>query len=172
MASIFAFQCSKCNAIHEGSPSFAFSAPAPYTRLSEEDKEAMAELTDDLCVIAHPAGTQYFVRSILEVPIHGMQEPFLWGIWVSASEQSFHRYLDSYDHPPKDPIFFGWLANHIGLYPTQRSRPADVYIQSDGTRPRVVLHCADDEMDALVTDQHQGISVSRAQQLAEAAMHG
>ena len=112
------------------------------------------------------------MRAILEVPIHGVEEPFLWGIWVSASEASFHRYLDSYDNPPENPIFFGWLSNLIAVYPTQKSRPADVYIQSDGTRPRVVLHRSADESDALVIDQHEGISIARAQQLAEQSMHG
>jgi hypothetical protein len=63
------------------------------------------------------------VRAILEVPIHGVDEPFLWGIWVSASEASFHRYLDSFDKPPEDPIFFGWLSNLIAVYPTQKVTP-------------------------------------------------
>lgn len=172
MAAIFAYQCSKCDQIHEGSPSFAFDAPAPYRRLSEQEREEWAELSDELCVIAHPEGTQYYVRAILEVPIHGLDEPFLWGIWVSASEASFHRYLDSFDKPPEDPIFFGWLSNLIAVYPTQESRPADVHIQADGTRPRVVLHRCDEGSDALVVDQHEGISIARAQQLAEQSLHG
>ena len=171
MAALFAYKCRKCDEMHEGSPSFAFDAPAPYRRLSEQEREEWAELTDDLCVIAHPEGTQYYVRAILEVPIHGVQEPFLWGIWVSASEASFHRYLDSYDKPPEDTIFFGWLSNLIGVYPTQKSRPADVHIQTDGTRPRVVLHQSADADDALVRDQQEGISRERAQQLAEQCLH-
>ncbi|RGE39725.1 DUF2199 domain-containing protein [Comamonas testosteroni] len=172
MAAIFAFKCRKCDELHVGSPSFAFDAPATYKMLSDQEREDWAELTEDLCVIARPEGTQYYVRAILEVPIHGVQEPFLWGIWVSASEHSFHRYLDSYDKPPEDPGFFGWVSNIIAAYPTQKSRPADVYMQSDGTRPRVVLHRAEDEDDALVIDQHEGISIERAQQLAELALHG
>ena len=171
-SSVFAFKCSKCDELHEGSPSFGFAEPAPYAQLSAQQCEEWAELTDDLCVIARPEGTQYYVRAILEVPIHGVEEPFLWGVWVSASEQSFHRYLDSYDKPPEDPIFFGWLCNRIGVYPTQNSRPADVHIQADGTRPIVVLHCVEGQDDALQRDQREGISLERAQQLAEQAMHG
>ena len=30
MAAIFAFKCRKCDELHEGSPSFAFDAPATY----------------------------------------------------------------------------------------------------------------------------------------------
>ncbi|WP_370678777.1 DUF2199 domain-containing protein [Comamonas sp. GB3 AK4-5] len=174
MAAIFAFTCSCCEQVHEGSPSFGFAAPTPYTRLTEDEQSRIAELSEDLCVIRHPEGTQYFVRAILEVPIHGVEEPFLWGVWVSASASSFQRYVDSYEHPPEDKGFFGWLSNHIGLYPTDQSRPADVWIQTDGTRPQVVLHRSRDgtDSDALVIDQHQGISIARAQELAEQAMHG
>lgn len=174
MAAIFAFTCSCCDQVHEGSPSFGFAEPAPYTRLTQEEQSRMAELSDDLCIIHHPEGTQYFVRAILEVPIHGVEEPFLWGVWVSASASSFQRYLDSYEQPQQDKVFFGWLSNHIGLYPTTQSRPADVWIQDDGTRPHVRLHRSDDgvDTDALVIDQHEGISIARAQELAERALHG
>ncbi len=174
MAAIFAFTCTCCGEVHEGSPSFGFAAPAPYSRLTQAEQASIAELSDDLCVIQHPEGTQYFVRAILEVPIHGVEEPFLWGIWVSASASSFQRYLDSYDTPPEDPGFFGWVSNVVGVYPTDRSRPAEVWMQTDGTRPRVVLQRSDGgvDTDAWVVDQHTGISVARAQQLAEQALHG
>jgi hypothetical protein len=36
----------------------------------------------------------------------------------------------------------------------------------------VVLHRSDEESDALVVDQHEGISIARAQQLAEQSLHG
>lgn len=172
MAALFAFRCTSCDEIHEGSPSFGFDAPSPYNRLSEEERQSIAHLSDDCCVIAYPEGTQYFVRALLEVPILGVQEPFLWGVWVSASEKSFQRYLDTFDAPQPGDGFFGWLANRIGVYPSEQSRGADVWIQTDGTRPRVMLHQSKDDSDALPRDQRDGISVKRAQQLAEQAMHG
>lgn len=172
MASIFAFKCTSCDEIHEGSPSFAYPAPAPYTWLTDEERENIAELSEDLCAIAYPEGAQYFIRAVLEVPIHGIEEPFLWGIWVSASEQSFQRYLDSYDKPQEDNCFFGWISNRIAIYPSEESRGADVWIQTDGTRPRVVLHHKEPMTDALAIDQREGISIARAQELAEQAMHG
>ena len=174
MAAIFAFTCTCCGEVHKGSPSFGFTAPAPYSRLTQAEQASIAELSDDLCVIQHPEGTQYFVRAILEVPIHGVDEPFLWGVWVSASASSFERYVDSYEHAVQSDGFFGWLCNHIGVYPWEQSRPANVYIQADGTRPLVVLHrnAEGADSDALVMDQHEGISIARAQALAEQAMHG
>lgn len=171
MAAIFAFKCSCCGELHEGSPSFAFQAPDPYTWLTDEQKQDIGQLSDDLCVIRRVERTDHFVRAVLEIPIHGVDEPFVWGIWVSASQQSFERYGQTFDSPAEGDGFFGWLCNQIDLYPTGHSRPADVYIQLGGLRPKVVLHSTANDADQLVIDQLSGITVERAQYLAEKAMH-
>ena len=171
MAAIFAFKCSCCGEVHEGSPSFAFRAPDPYASLSDEQKASIATLTDDFCTITHDEGTDRFIRAVLEIPIHGAEEPFLLGVWVSLSEKSFNRYRDTYDEPAAGEGFFGWVCNRIHLYPYDNSRPSDVFVQPSGQRPKVVLHRGDPEDDPLVIDQVNGISVARAQELAERAMH-
>ena len=171
MGAIFAFKCSCCGEIHEGSPSFAFRAPDQYASLSEEQKEKMGMLTPDFCTITHEEGTDRFVRAVLEVPIHGVEEPFLWGVWVSLSEKSFNRYSETFEAPVAGEGFFGWVCNRIDLYPYEHARAADVLVQAGRSRPRVVLHRGDAEDDPLVIDQVNGISVARAQELAERAMH-
>ena len=171
MAAIFAFKCSCCGEIHEGSPSFGFRMPDPYAGLSEAQRAAMGTLSEDLCTITHEDGTDRFIRAVLEVPIHGVEEPFLWGIWVSLSEKSFNRYVDTYDDPVEGDGFFGWVCNEISVYPFGESRPADVRVQLGGARPSVVLHRGDGERDSLVVDQVHGISMARAQELAERVMH-
>ncbi len=171
MAAIFAFKCSCCGELHEGSPSFAFQAPDPYTWLTDEQKQDIGRLSDDLCVIRHTERTDYFVRAVLEIPIHGVSEPFVWGVWVSASQQSFERYVQTFDTPLEGDGFFGWLCNRINLYPAEQSRSADVFIQLGGFRPKVVLHSTVNETDQLAVDQLSGITVERAQYLAEKAMH-
>lgn len=123
-------------------------------------------------MIKHDGNIDYFIRGILEIPIHGVQDPFIWGIWVSASEKSFFRYVETYNDPVEGDGFFGWVCNSISMYPTAEPRPADIYIQTDGTRPRVVLHTSDPELDQLVIDQRHGITIERAQQIAERALHG
>ena len=132
----------------------------------------MGRLSSDLCSITHDKGTDYFVRAVLEIPIHGVKDPFLWGVWVSTSEKSFNRYVEIYDSPAEGDGFFGWLCNSINLYLSDSPRPADVYVQSDGACPKVVLHRSSNEIDQLVLDQQHGITLERAQQLAEQAMHG
>jgi hypothetical protein len=171
MGAIFAFKCTCCGEIHEGSPSFAFHAPDQYTSLSDEQKSQMATLTEDFCTITHDEGTDRFIRAILEVPIHGAEEPFLWGVWVSLSEKSFTRYKETYHEPVVGEGYFGWVCNKISLYPYDQSRPSDVVVQPGRSRPKVVLHRGDPEDDPLVIDQVQGISIARAQELAERAQH-
>jgi hypothetical protein len=61
MAAIFAFKCSCCGEVHEGSPSFGFKAPDHYASLSDAQKESMGNINDDFCTITHESGTDYFV---------------------------------------------------------------------------------------------------------------
>ena len=171
MAAIFAFKCTCCGEIHEGSPSIAFRAPDHYAGLSEEQKSSLGKLSSDFCVITHDEGTDYFVRAVLEVPIHGVEDPFLWGIWVSLSKKSFDRYSETYEDPVAGEGFFGWMCNEIPVYPYSASRAADVVVRAGKQRPKVVLHRGDPEDDQLVIDQVEGISVARAQELAERALH-
>ncbi len=171
MAAIFAFKCKCCGDVHEGSPSFGFLAPDQYVGLSDE-QQAASKLSDDLCLIERDGVTDCFIRAVLEIPIHGASEPFLWGVWVSLSETSFNRYLETFDEPVPGEGFFGWVCNDISLYPYERSRAADVIVQGGRGRPKVILHKGDPEDDPLVIDQVQGITIARAQELAERAMHG
>jgi hypothetical protein len=171
MPAIFAFRCSCCRQVHEGSPSIAFVAPDQYACLTDEQKSAMGRLSSDFCTIEYDGHTDYFIRAVLEIPIHGVEEPFLWGVWVSASEASFKRYLETYDVPVPCDDFSGWLCNTPRPYPWPSSRLADVRMQANGKRPKVMLHRGVPERDALVLDQLNGISIARAQQLAEQAIH-
>ena len=171
MAAIFAFKCTSCGEVHEGSPSFGFLAPDQYANLSDEQKERLGTLSDDLCTISNDQGKDYFIRAVLEIPIHGVEEPFLWGVWVSASQKSYERYTNTERRVSDGEGFFGWVCNEIALYPYDGPRPSDVYLQAGGNRPKVVLHRGDPERDPLAIDQVEGISVARAQELAERALH-
>lgn len=171
MAAIFAFQCTCCNEIHEGSPSFLSPEPDAYAGLSEAQRQSMGWINSDACVITRDDHTDYFVLAILEVPIHGVEQPFSWAVWVSLSEKSFKRYAETYESPVQGETFFGWVANALPAYPYDRPRAADVIVQLGGHRPKLRLHAREPEDDALVIDQIHGISVSRAQQIAERVMH-
>ncbi|WP_398496679.1 DUF2199 domain-containing protein [Variovorax sp.] len=92
-------------------------------------------------------------------------------VWVSLSKKSFDRYDETFDDPVEGEGFFGWVCNDIDVYPYPSTRPADVRVQLGNQRPKVILHKRDSEDDPLVIDQTRGISVARAQELAEQVLH-
>ena len=167
MAAIFAFKCKTCGEIHEGSPSFSYPHPWQYDALTEEDKKRVT-LTSDLCAITHDQGTDRFVRVVLEVPIHGVEEPFMWGVWVSLSEQNFKRYLDTWDDPDETDAYFGWFCNRLPYYPDTLGLKTHVRPRKGGARPYLQL---ERNGHLLAEHVHEGITVQQAQEIAENAQH-
>lgn len=167
MAGIFSFKCSCCGELHEGSPSFGYRAPDPYLEQPKEAQDA-GELTTDTCRYRDEDGEHYFIRACLEVPIHGVEQPFLWGVWVSLSEKNFNRYLETYDDADTNDCYFGWFSNYLPFYEKTYALKTHVHPRTGGTRPYIVLEQTD---HPLAVDFHQGISIQRAQEIAEAIMH-
>lgn len=167
MAAIFAFRCSTCSQMHEGSPSFGFRAPDSYLEQPKSIQDS-GRLTSDLCEYEDEDGQHFFVRGCVEVPIHGIGDPFLWGIWTSLSEQSYRRYVETYQKPDTEDRFFGWLCNRLPFYPNTYEMKTHVHPRSDGIRPAVVPEKSE---HPLSIDFYEGISIWRAQQIAEVALH-
>ena len=167
MAAIFSFKCSCCGQTHEGSPSFGFRAPDPYLEQAEAVQKA-GKLESDLCWYADEEGVHYFIRVCLEVPIDGVAEPFLWGVWVSLSKQSFDRYVATYDEPDVNDRYFGWLCNYLPYYQKTYALKCQVHPRAGGERPFIVL---EETNHPLAFDFHEGISIRKAQEISEACMH-
>lgn len=167
MAGIFGFECAICGELHEGSPSFAFRAPDTYLEQPKEVQDA-GELGTDLCRYEDEDGMHYFIRVCLEVPIHGVSQPFLWGVWVSLSKKSFDRYVETYDKPDTSDRYFGWLCNYLPYYENTFALKTQVHPREGGTRPYIEL---ENSGHPLCSDYHNGISIERAQEIAEVAMH-
>jgi hypothetical protein len=168
MAAIFSFKCASCDNIHEGSPSFAFHAPDPWLG-QPEAVQAAGHLGSDLCRYEDADGPHFFIRVMLEIPIHGIADPFGWGVWVSLSETNYQRYIDTYDAPDTSDRYFGWLCNALPWYPDTMNLKTEVQPRAGKQRPCIEL---EDTAHPLAIDFHQGISIQRAQEIAEAVMHG
>jgi len=168
MAGIFSFKCSCCGGVHEGSPSFAFSAPSSYLQQSDDVKEN-GGLETDLCYYSDEDGEHYFIRTVLEIPILGASEPFLWGVWASLSKENFQHYYEYWDTPIIGHEYFGWLCNYLPHYESTYVLAADVVTRENGDRPFLRLHEVDHE---LFHDLQHGISIEKAQKIAELCMHG
>jgi len=164
---IFEFRCHECGEIHRGSPSFSSDRPP----LSPDIGEDRIVLDTDTCVLDDE---EFFIRGLLEIPIHGVADPFTWGLWVSQSEESFERYVATYDQDQSNDGSFGWLAVTMpGYYSAAEDEPlevlgCDVFWREPGVRPLIVPKECD---HPLYRDVADGICWDRAMELASLAMH-
>jgi len=159
---MFSFKCSTCGKLHEGSPSVGYSAPFHW--MNEYESDPRSKLSDDLCTIEQ---RDYFIRCILEVPIHGVEEGFLWGVWVTQSQANFDRYVETFRETP-DNRTFGYFANRLPNYPDTLSLETTVHWLPGGQRPIVEITPCD---HPLYHDWSHGISWERAAELAAPFMH-
>ncbi|HEY3791045.1 MAG TPA: DUF2199 domain-containing protein [Bradyrhizobium sp.] len=60
--------------------------PWQYHTLSKDQRVDLARLSQDVCIIKDTDHLDYFVRVCLEIPISGVDQPHLWGVWISVSE--------------------------------------------------------------------------------------
>lgn len=167
MAAIVSFKCTECGKTHEGSPSYAFRAPDPYLEQPKQAQEA-GQLTSDLCRYTDEDGEHYFVRGCIEIPIHGIADPFIWGVWVSLSRTSYDRYVETYDAPATSDSYFGWLCNNLPWYEKTYSLKTQVSPRLEGVRPYIDLERTS---HPLSVDLYEGISIEKARQIAQAIAH-
>jgi hypothetical protein len=158
------YKCSQCGKEHVGPPSFAFDAPVYYNGLNETDK-AKSILTPDACVIL---GTDFFIRTILEVPIIGADAPFTWGVWVSQSKDNFIFYDQHFKEDLTGRETFGWLSSLLPEYENTLGLKTTVYFRGGGLRPN--LHLAESDHQ-LSKDFHQEMSIERATEIAGVMLH-
>ena len=127
----FEFRCQTCGEIHKGMPGFGADAPLSYYAIPEAERASRCELSSDECVIDRAS---FFIRGCLEIPVLGADEPLIWGVWISLSEQSFNRYHETYESPVAGEGFFGWVCNEIKLYSYNKPRASDVIVQPSNSR--------------------------------------
>ena len=70
-------------------------------------------MTKDLCIIK---GNDFFVRGVIEIPVHDYEHEFGRGVWVSHKRENSELYRDNFESAAIGP-FFGWLCTKIEFYP-------------------------------------------------------
>lgn len=174
----FRYKCSCCGKEFEGAPSFGSDIPVFVHNVPEEEREGRILIGTDLCRIRARMNEDsdddiFAIRINLEIPIQDCFEPFLWGLWVTQSKESFLRYLESYDEDQSSEISFGWLPVSMSPYKRNSSSEplktlaCDVKWGPKGARPTITLHEAD---HPLYHDQVKGISWARAVEIAQECM--
>jgi hypothetical protein len=161
MAETIKYKCSHCGKEHEEYPALTYTSPDNYAELSEEEKEKMAKLSNDFCVITYPAQTDRFIRATLTQKINDHCEDIDYGIWVSLSETSFNDYNNNFDNPNHVKEYFGYLCNTLNGYQSTMSIPTTVKTRTGGQRPEVIPHKDFDH--PFVHDYYNGITKKEAE---------
>jgi hypothetical protein len=164
------FTCSCCGEYHaELARAIPVKMPTSLARIPQAERSARALLSPDQCVIDE---RRFFRYGSLELPIHGHGEPFIWGVWVELSLRDYARgeALRTVAGRENEPPCEGMLATDIPFYeqPTE-GLPVLLREQPIGTRPVVSLA---KEGHILWSEQHDGISMPRVQQIMEWFLHG
>jgi hypothetical protein len=167
VTSSFEFTCAKCGQVHKGMPTFAADAPLSYYGVPQEEREKRCSIATDDCVIDEK---WFFVRGCLEIPVHGAHGPFVWGVWVSLSKQSFEAWTACFCKSRRAHIgpFFGWLDAWLKPYPDTRNLKTSVRLRDDGIRPYIELEPTD---HPLAVEQRQGITVQRVAEIYAMMTH-
>ncbi|MEO8532898.1 MAG: DUF2199 domain-containing protein [Flavobacterium sp.] len=155
------FTCECCGEQHEGWPALTYISPNNYSWLSDEEKEAIAVIDEDFCVIKYPDEVGRFIRCVLIQKVNDHCEDLEYGLWVSLSEKSFEDYLANFDNEDHETQYFGWLSNEINEYEFSASIPTTVVTQKGNNRPVIFPHENFDH--PFVKDFYEGITKTEAE---------
>ncbi len=163
----FEFKCGTCSKIHKGMPTFAWKFPVAVEDIPPAERPNRVKLGSDVCVID---GKEFFIRGCIEISVIGLEQPFMWGTWVSVDKKSYKRYLELFDAEgqEKEPPFFGWLNHTPPGYPREEPYTAMLFLRPMPLRPAIVLETSD---HPLSMEQRHGISIERLKEIVETVLH-
>ena len=161
------FKCTSCCEWHEGMPGYAAEAPLYYYSIPLAERAARCVLGSDTCVVDQKS---FFVRGCLEIPVHGETDPFIWGVWVSLSNNSFRQFVECLEASKRSHIgpFFGWLSASLALYPSTVSLKTRVHLRDNGVRPYIELEPTD---HPLAVEQRNGITTEQVVEIYSRLEH-
>jgi hypothetical protein len=159
-----AYRCESCGDEHDDLPDLGMTAPDPYLDVPEDERAERTTFTPDRCTVRDVDGEHYFIRGVLLIPIHGRDEPFGVGVWVSQSRANYARYERNEEMEPT----FGWLVNRLHHYAESSfGLEVSAHFRAGSTRPTFELEPSD---HPLALDQRRGITLARAWEIVHRYM--
>ena len=163
------YTCGTCGQHHTGVPfSFAADFPDQYANLSKEDRDSRAIIGSDQCIVD---SQWFYLRGMVEIPIIGSNQPFLWGVWASIREEIFDEISDCWElegREKKNGPYKGRLANSLSIYPETLNLKLRIVLQPVGVRPLFIL---EDDQHTLALQQNSGITQQQAIEMASFLLH-
>jgi hypothetical protein len=124
-------------------------------------------MSPDQCVID---GRDFYLRGRIAVPVIGLDEPLIWGIWVEVGPKDFIRTNEMWSVAGREmePAFKGYLDTELFLFGDTINLEVMVETQMVGRRPhfRVI-----DPEHPLAVEQRVGIRMERVVEIAEMVLH-
>ena len=150
------YRCSVCGETHDDLPDLGSDRPDPWWDIPEGERDRRITLTSDTCIIDDE---DFFIRGVIEIPIHDAEHSFGFGVWVSQKRENFLKYLEFPDSPEIGP-FFGWLCTRIAYYPEDTFLLKTMaHFRGGHLRPAILLEPTD---HPLAVDQREGITLEKA----------
>lgn len=148
-------------------PSFGADAPWLVEQMAPAERAKRCQLDSDACIVDE---THCFVRATIDIPVHGLDEPFSWGVWVSLSGDSFDAWDACFNEAKRSRIgpFFGWLSTRLPAYPDTLNLKTRVHLRDDGMRPAIELEPSG---HPLAVAQRDGITAERVAELYARLVH-
>lgn len=162
------FACSVCGERHEVLPlSYSVKAPHAVTAIPLDELEKRVVMTRDQCVID---GRDFYLRGRIPIPVIGLDEPFIWGVWAEISPKNFLRSNELWhlEGREREPAFPGWLNNELFLFGNTINLEVSVQTQKVGWRPHFIIA---DRKHPLAIEQLEGITLQRVEEIAEMILH-
>ncbi len=162
------FMCKRCGEYHAEIPlNYHSQAPVYYDEIPEKERGDRARLSEEQCVID---GKHFFIAGNVEIPIKGSDKIFSYTVWVSLSEENFHRASELWHSKGREqePPYFGWLSTALPGFPNTVNIKTMVHTQPIGIRPTIELEPTD---HPLAVEQREGISWERIQEIAQFVLH-
>jgi hypothetical protein len=146
---------------------YSVKAPQAVIAIPLDDLEKRVVITRDQCVID---GRDFYLRGRILVPVIGLDQPFVWGVWAEISPKSFIRANDLWHTPgrEKESPFPGWLNTELPLFGNTINLEVSVHTQAVGQRPQFRIT---DPTHPLAIEQANGIPLERAEEIAEMILH-
>lgn len=163
----FEFKCRTCGEIHRGLPAWHFDAPIQVSGVPQAERARRVELTQDDCIID---GKEFYLKGLLELPVRGSVDRFVWGVWLSVSKESYDRFAKLFRNTRRkaDEQFFGWLCNELPQYPSTQLLKTKLHVREYPRRPWVELEPTN---HPLAMEQQDGMPLARAIELAQTLSH-
>jgi len=151
------YRCLVCGELHEGLPDIGLDKPDYWWSVPEQERDRRVVLYgSDACVIDDE---DFFIRGVIEIPVHSYPENFGFGVWVSQKRENFYTYLDNFDSDEIGP-FFGWLSTNIDYFEVETlSLKTMAHFRGQNLRPRIELDSID---HPLAIAQRDGITLDKA----------